>query len=86
MDPRIVAAAVALQIGGRGAGRRDDRRRAPSRDAHRHPMPGAAAGFAEISTTEVLNRTWHVEGASVRPDHRMVAHTGFLTRARLLER
>ncbi len=41
------------------------------------------AGFAEISTTEVLNRTWHIEGQSVRPDHRMVAHTGFLTRARL---
>jgi tRNA (adenine57-N1/adenine58-N1)-methyltransferase len=41
------------------------------------------ASFAEISTTEVLNRTWHVEGAAVRPDHRMVAHTGFLTRARL---
>ena len=38
--------------------------------------------FAEISTTEVLNRTWHVEGQAVRPDHRMVAHTGFLTRAR----
>lgn len=39
--------------------------------------------FAEISTTEVLNRTWHIEGAAVRPDHRMVAHTGFLTRARV---
>lgn len=44
------------------------------------------AGFAELSTTEVLNRTWHVDGAAVRPDHRMVAHTGFLTRARLLAR
>lgn len=43
------------------------------------------ASFAEISTTEVLNRTWHIEGQSVRPDHRMVAHTGFLTRARLLD-
>jgi tRNA (adenine57-N1/adenine58-N1)-methyltransferase catalytic subunit len=42
------------------------------------------AGFAEVSTTEVLNRTWHIDGAAVRPDHRMVAHTGFLTRARLL--
>ena len=27
---------------------------------------------------------WHVDGQSVRPDHRMVAHTGFLTHARLL--
>ena len=39
-------------------------------------------GFAEASTMEVLNRRWHIEGNAVRPDHRMVAHTGFLTRAR----
>jgi tRNA (adenine57-N1/adenine58-N1)-methyltransferase len=43
-----------------------------------------AAGFAEDATREVLVRTWHVEGRSVRPDHRMVAHTGFVTTARLL--
>lgn len=35
-------------------------------------------------TIEVLHRGWHIEGASVRPDHRMVAHTGFLTSGRLL--
>ncbi len=46
----------------------------------------ASHGFAEVSTTEVLNRTWHVDGQAVRPDHRMVAHTGFLTRARLTGR
>ncbi len=40
------------------------------------------AGFAEASTMEVLNRNWHIDGNAVRPDHRMVAHTGFLTRAR----
>jgi len=40
--------------------------------------------FAMAETLEVLVRTWHVEGRSVRPDHRMVAHTGFLTHARLL--
>ena len=40
--------------------------------------------FAMAETLEVLLRTWHVEGAAVRPDHRMVAHTGFLTHARLL--
>ena len=38
-----------------------------------------------IETIEVLHRSWHVKGASVRPDHRMVAHTGFLTSARLIE-
>jgi tRNA (adenine57-N1/adenine58-N1)-methyltransferase catalytic subunit len=41
-------------------------------------------GFGMIDTVEVLNRGWHIEGQSVRPDHRMVAHTGFLTSARLL--
>jgi tRNA (adenine57-N1/adenine58-N1)-methyltransferase catalytic subunit len=40
--------------------------------------------FAMAETIEVLQRSWHVEGVSVRPDHRMVAHTGFLTHARLL--
>ncbi len=40
--------------------------------------------FRMAETVEVLNRTWHVEGQAVRPDHRMVAHTGFLTHARLL--
>ncbi len=44
----------------------------------------ADANFSDVSTIEVLNRSWHIEGAAVRPDHRMVAHTGFLTRARLL--
>lgn len=41
-------------------------------------------GFAMAETIEVLHRGWHIEGMSVRPDHRMVAHTGFLTQARLL--
>ena len=40
--------------------------------------------FAMIETVEVLNRSWHIDGYSVRPDHRMVAHTGFLTSARML--
>ena len=42
--------------------------------------------FGMAQTLEVLQRTWHVDGQSVRPDHRMVAHTGFLTHARLLRR
>jgi tRNA (adenine57-N1/adenine58-N1)-methyltransferase catalytic subunit len=40
--------------------------------------------FAMAETLEVLHRGWHIDGLSVRPDHRMVAHTGFLTHARLL--
>ena len=39
--------------------------------------------WTSIWTQETLMRTWHVEGQSARPDHRMVAHTGFLTLARL---
>jgi len=42
-------------------------------------------GFGLADTIEVLNRSWHIEGPAVRPDHRMVAHTGFLTSARLLK-
>jgi tRNA (adenine57-N1/adenine58-N1)-methyltransferase len=44
----------------------------------------AAAPFGMVETIEVLHRGWHIEGQSIRPDHRMVAHTGFLTHARLL--
>jgi tRNA (adenine57-N1/adenine58-N1)-methyltransferase len=35
-----------------------------------------------VSSFETLVRPWHVEGRSVRPEHRMVAHTGFITTAR----
>ncbi len=42
------------------------------------------SAFGMASTLEVLHRTWHIEDRSVRPDHRMVGHTGFLTTARLL--
>jgi tRNA (adenine57-N1/adenine58-N1)-methyltransferase len=38
--------------------------------------------FAHVSTVETLLRDWHVEGRSMRPAHRMVAHTGFLVFAR----
>ena len=38
-----------------------------------------SSGFTEVATFEVLIRSWHVTARSVRPDHRMVAHTGFIT-------
>jgi len=44
----------------------------------------ADSSFGMAETIEVLHRSWHIEGMSTRPDHRMVAHTGFLTHARLL--
>lgn len=43
-----------------------------------------ASRFGMAETLEVLVRTWHVAGQAVRPDHRMVGHTGFLTHARLI--
>jgi tRNA (adenine57-N1/adenine58-N1)-methyltransferase len=45
----------------------------------------ATSAFGMVETVEVLQRPWHVDGQSVRPDHRMVGHTGFLTHGRLLE-
>jgi tRNA (adenine57-N1/adenine58-N1)-methyltransferase len=38
--------------------------------------------FTSIETFESLLRNWNIEGLSVRPEHRMVGHTGFLTLAR----
>ena len=38
--------------------------------------------FQMVNTSETILRTWHVTRRSVRPDHRMVAHTGFLVTAR----
>lgn len=40
--------------------------------------------FTSPESSETLVRGWHVEGLAVRPDHRMVAHTGFLITARRL--
>ena len=37
--------------------------------------------FQMVESMETLLRTWHVTERSVRPDHRMVAHSGFLTTA-----
>ncbi|RAY13977.1 tRNA (adenine-N1)-methyltransferase [Actinomadura craniellae] len=40
--------------------------------------------FAEPYAFETMLRSWHVDGLAVRPDHRMVGHTGFLVTARRL--
>ena len=42
------------------------------------------ARFSFLTTLEGLVRTWKVEGQAVRPDHRMVAHTGFIVTGRKL--
>jgi tRNA (adenine57-N1/adenine58-N1)-methyltransferase len=40
--------------------------------------------FTEPASWETLARGWHVEGLAVRPQHRMVGHTGFLCTTRRL--
>ncbi|MBP6684023.1 MAG: HAD-IA family hydrolase [Leucobacter sp.] len=40
--------------------------------------------FTHPQASETMVRGWHVEGLAVRPDHRMVGHTGFLVTARKL--
>ena len=45
-------------------------------DLRAHP------GFDAIEVMEVLHRYWHVKDLSVRPEHRMIAHTGFIIVAR----
>lgn len=40
--------------------------------------------WTEPRAEETMVRTWHLEGLAVRPDHRMIAHTGFLLSARRL--
>lgn len=44
----------------------------------------AHGGYTEPRSWESMVRTWHVEGLAVRPDHRMIGHTGFLVTARRL--
>ena len=41
-------------------------------------------GYGLLETVELLERAWTVRGRSLRPSHRMVAHTGFLSFARRL--
>jgi len=40
--------------------------------------------FTEPQAFESLVRPWHLQGLAVRPEHRMIAHTGFLLSARRL--
>jgi tRNA (adenine57-N1/adenine58-N1)-methyltransferase len=44
----------------------------------------ASGDYTHPQSSETMVRGWHVEGLAVRPDHRMIAHTGFLITARRL--
>lgn len=39
----------------------------------------------EPNASEDLHRGWHLQGLAVRPNHKMVGHTGFLVQARLMD-
>ncbi len=41
--------------------------------------------FSLIETFETFSRNWNIQGRSVRPDLRMIAHSGFITVARRVE-
>jgi tRNA (adenine57-N1/adenine58-N1)-methyltransferase catalytic subunit len=41
--------------------------------------------FGLVDTSEAIFRPWHVDGLAVRPEHRMIGHTGFLVSARRLD-
>jgi tRNA (adenine57-N1/adenine58-N1)-methyltransferase len=43
-----------------------------------------ARWFGAVQTMETFFRPWHVRGLSVRPQHRMIAHTGFIITSRRL--
>ncbi|HLJ61839.1 MAG TPA: tRNA (adenine-N1)-methyltransferase [bacterium] len=45
----------------------------------------ASGAFALVEVVEVLLRPWNIDGRSVRPAHRMVAHTAFLIVARRVQ-
>jgi tRNA (adenine57-N1/adenine58-N1)-methyltransferase catalytic subunit len=40
--------------------------------------------WSEPRAEESMLRTWHLDGLSVRPDHKMNGHTGFLVSARVM--
>lgn len=44
----------------------------------------ASGNYTHPQSSETMVRGWHVEGLAVRPDHRMIGHTGFLITARRL--
>ncbi len=41
--------------------------------------------FLDVMSFEMMMREWTIDGRSVRPNHRMIGHTGFITVARKLE-
>jgi tRNA (adenine57-N1/adenine58-N1)-methyltransferase catalytic subunit len=45
----------------------------------------SAGRFGLVETSEAIFRPWHVDGLAVRPEHRMIGHTGFLVSARRVD-
>jgi tRNA (adenine57-N1/adenine58-N1)-methyltransferase len=45
----------------------------------------SSGSFGLVETSEAIFRPWHVDGLAVRPEHRMIGHTGFLVSARRVD-
>jgi tRNA (adenine57-N1/adenine58-N1)-methyltransferase len=56
----------------------------PRSCAWSRPWRGSG-GFGLVETSEAIFRPWHVDGLAVRPEHRMIGHTGFLVSARRVD-
>ena len=50
----------------------------PQMQQFREAMDDAGV-FAAVDSFEIMMRSWAVDGRSVRPEHRMIGHTGFIT-------
>ncbi len=44
-----------------------------------------AGAFLDVMSFEMMMREWTIDGRSVRPNHRMIGHTGFISVARKRE-
>jgi tRNA (adenine57-N1/adenine58-N1)-methyltransferase len=51
---------------------------------HARQEPEEGGHFTEPHAWEAMVRPWHLQGLAVRPEHRMIGHTGFLITARRL--
>ena len=51
--------------------------------AHKFCIELDDAGHDQRQTKEIMERGWYFSKTSARPDHRMVAHTGFITSAKI---
>ena len=91
VDRVVLDMLAPVGVPGRGHRRAEARRRRCSATSPPSPSCPASprrsahpARYTHPQSSETMVRGWHVEGLAVRPDHRMIGHTGFLITARRL--